>query len=70
MAYPFQKMTTRELLILSGEKNYKGESLVYIGSFPSGDQEVKEKPPVKLLPVINTPSSKDSPQYLPTEHRS
>jgi hypothetical protein len=66
MAYPFQKMTTRELLILSGEKDCKREFSVSIGSFPSEHQEAKEKPSVKLLPVINTASSKDSSQYLLT----
>jgi hypothetical protein len=63
MAYPFRPMTKRELLILSGEVKHTERAVLVL---PSGDGRIREKPSVKLLPVINTPSSKESPKYLPT----
>jgi hypothetical protein len=66
MAYPFRPMTTRELLILSGEIESQRDSLVSSGSFATGDQKVNEKPSIKLLPLKNPLSSEESPKYLPT----
>jgi hypothetical protein len=63
MAYPFQPMNKRKLLILSGKDQGEKDSSLFVGN---GDPDVLKKPSVKSLPVINTPSFKGSPKYLPT----
>jgi hypothetical protein len=63
MAYPFQPMDKRKLLILSGEHENTERAVLVL---PTGDEEIFEKPSVKLLPLRNPLSSEENAKYLPT----